>query len=293
MSLQTNPNVANASQTQGVNPDVYNAIKSASIKTGVSFDYLVDQARTESNFQPDIKSKTSSATGLYQFINSTWMGMVEKHGDKYGIDTTQDKQEILEMRKDPKVASYMAAEFAKENSQHLQNTVGGQIGQTDLYLAHFLGAGGAEKFLKGWKDNPNQNAEILFPAAAKANKNVFTDRGTGEKRSLDEVYQFFANKFDDIGTTQVASVTVPTTQNANQITSTENIIPSPLRVASPYTQGIAIARLAQAPKMEMPVLSPYTNMILAALDVPRGNSKGEGTVWFKGGDFGESGNQIF
>lgn len=294
MSLQANPNITNSVQTQGVNPDVYNAIKSASIKTGVSFDYLLDQARTESNFQPEIKSKTSSATGLYQFINATWMGMVEKHGDKYGIDTSQDKQDILEMRKDPKMASYMAAEFAKENGQHLQNTVGGQIGQTDLYLAHFLGAGGAEKFLKGWKDNPDQNAEILFPAAAKANKNVFTDRGTGKKRSLDEVYQFFANKFDDKGTTQVAATTVSPEENANQLTAkSENIIPSPLRVASPYTQGSVIARLAHTPKMEMPVLSPYTNMILAALDVPRGNGKGEGTVWFKGSGLGESGNQVF
>ena len=291
MSLPTNinPNIIGNPVNQklaGINPNVVRAIKSASQKTGVSFDYLLDQARTESNFKTDVKSKTSSATGLYQFINSTWLGMIEKHGEKYGIDTdAKSKKEILDLRKDPEAASYMAAEFAKENGKHLQNTVGGQIGETDLYLAHFLGAGGAERFLKGWKTNPNQDANILFPTAAKANKNVFTNRKTGQARSLDEVYQFFANKFDDDGKAVLGAPTQVASATSEQEEAQPIGLPSPLRVASPYTRANHILRLASAPKMELPVLSPYTNMILAALDVPRGNAKGEGTVWFKGGGF--------
>lgn len=295
VSLHNNP----VAQAKGINPAVYNAIKSASQKTGVSFDYLLDQARTESNFQTDIKAKTSSATGLYQFINSTWMTMIEKHGEKYGLDTSKDKQEILDLRKDPKIASYMAAEFAKENSNHLENTVGGQIGQTDLYLAHFLGAGGAEKFLKNWHTNPQQPADAVFPTAAKANKNVFYDKATGKTRSLDEVYQFFANKFNE-GTdskqnTQIAvvnesNVTTPVTPLQNDLVQTR---PSAIqRLASTADINRDLSRLV--PKASLPVLSPYTNMILAALDVPRGNGKGEGTVWFKGGGFGSDGaNSIF
>ncbi len=286
MSLHNNVNHANITQTSGVRHDVWSAIKSASQKTGVSFDYLLDQARVESNFRPDIKAKTSSATGLYQFINTTWMGMVEKYGEKYGIDTqAKSKKEILDLRKDPKMASYMAAEFAKENSNHLQNTVGGEIGETDLYLAHFLGAGGAEKFLKGWKDNPNQAADQLFPAAAKANKNVFYDRQTGKTRTLDDVYQFFANKFDANTTYQTA---VAQTQAPRAIEPKgEEVLASPLRVTQPYNRG-SLMRLV--PKQEVPILSPYTNMILAALEVPRGTNKGEGTVWFNKGNSSQGQN---
>ena len=175
---------------------VLDAIAGASRQTGVDFSYLVQQAAAESNFNTDIKAKTSSATGLYQFIDSTWLTMVDRYGDQYGLQTDgKTRSEILNMRKDPKAASFMAAAFASENEKTLNNNWGGKVGATELYFAHFLGAGGASAFLKARDENPLQTAADLFPKAARANRNVFYDQKTGEARTLEQVYQFFDKKF--------------------------------------------------------------------------------------------------
>ena len=178
---------------------VANAIQNASDKTGVDFAYLVQQANAESSFNPNAKAKTSSATGLFQFIESTWMNMMNKHGEKYGIDVENtSKRALLNMRKDPEIASNMAAEFASENEKFLQDHwAKGEkdIGSTELYLAHFLGASGAAGFLNARDENPNRQAAYIFPEAAAANKNVFYDRATGRARSFEEIYNFFDNKF--------------------------------------------------------------------------------------------------
>lgn len=174
---------------------ILSAIKTASAKTGVSFSYLMEKAAAESNFNPTIKAKTSSATGLFQFIESTWMDMINKHGAKYGIDTDQSRQNLLDLRKNPQIASLMAAEFADGNAAHLEKTVGGKIGNTELYFAHFMGAGGASAFLTQLKKNPMALAADLFPKEARANRNVFYDRQTGQPKTLQQVYDFFDKKF--------------------------------------------------------------------------------------------------
>jgi len=186
-----------ASLAGGASRGVANAIKQASARTGVNFAYLVRQAAAESSFNAGAKAKTSSATGLYQFIESTWLNMVEKYGGKHGISTeNKSRSEILEMRKDPKAAALMAAEFASENEKFLKTHTDGEIGSTELYFAHFLGAGKAAAFLNARADNPLQDAATLFPRAAKANRNVFYDTATGRAKTMAEVYAHFDNKFD-------------------------------------------------------------------------------------------------
>ncbi len=175
---------------------ILTAIEKASDKSGVDFSYLVKQAKAESSFDPNAKAKTSSATGLYQFIDSTWIDMVNKYGDDYGMNTAgKSRSEILAMRKDPESASFMAAAFASENEKSLDNNWGGDVGATELYFAHFLGASGAAAFLNARDENPIRSAADIFPRAARANRNVFYDRETGQPRSLEAVYQFFNQKF--------------------------------------------------------------------------------------------------
>lgn len=184
------------------------AIQTASARVGVDFSYMVEQAAAESNFRPEIKAKTSSATGLYQFIESTWMGMMDQFADKHGIETAgKSKSEILEMRKDPEIASLMAAELASQNASVLESRwAKGEkdIGSTELYFAHFMGAGGASAFMNAHDKNPTMEAAILFPKAANANKNVFYDSATGKPRSLEQVYAFFDKKFSGNEVNQIA-----------------------------------------------------------------------------------------
>jgi hypothetical protein len=218
---------------------IASSIQNAAAKTGVNFSYLLQQAKVESNFKTDAKAKTSSATGLYQFIESTWLSMVNEYGDKYGLGayadkisdggrvaSSSDRQAILALRKDPKIASFMAAEYAKENQQHLQKTVGGDIGSTELYLAHFMGPAGAARFLDAYRDSPNRNAAAAFPTEARANRGVFFDKD-GSARSLKEVYAFFDKKFsiDD-----ASSVTQVAAADTNDIYTKMPMRPVPSRV---------------------------------------------------------------
>lgn len=191
-------------------PGVVNAIKKASTSTGVDFAYLMEKASAESSFRPDIKAKTSSATGLFQFIEKTWIAMVRDHGNDHGLGKYADKisadgkvtdaktrKEILELRKDPETAAAMAAEYAADNKAFLESRVKGDVGPVELYLAHFMGPGGAAGFLSAMKNNPLDTAADIFPTAARTNRNVFYDAKTGQPRSLAGVYDFFARKFQN------------------------------------------------------------------------------------------------
>ncbi len=243
----------NALQAFQVPKDVYNAIKNAAAKTGVNFTYLMEKAAVESSFNPNAKAKTSSATGLFQFIESTWLRMVKDHGDKYGLSkyadkisddgkvaSRKDRNEILALRKDPEVASLMAAEFAAGNYDYLKAHVGGDIGSTELYMAHFLGAGGASGFLSAMKKSPNMTAADIFPKEARANRNVFYDAKSGAPRSLREVYAFFDKKFDGVAT-QPSANSVMTANNNLRLNSDDG---TQARLASIRPEQDPFARLA-------------------------------------------------
>jgi len=181
------------------------AIKAAANATGVDFTFLFQQAKVESGLNAQAKAGTSSATGLFQFTKDTWFKVVEQHGDAMGLSseasslrnggaTAADRQKILDMRNDPAISAQLAAHYAIDNAKALQ-AQGHQItGPTDLYLAHFLGSGGASKFLAGMKENPNAPAASVLPSAANANKAIFYKDGT--PASFADIYQRFAKRFD-------------------------------------------------------------------------------------------------
>lgn len=191
---------------------VTNAIADASRRTGVDFAYLMGQAKIESAMNPNAKASGSSATGLYQFLDQSWLAVVNNHGAEHGMAWAADaikqgsngryyvadpalRQQILDLRKHPETASVMAAEFASDNRDYIESKTGRPAESVDLYLAHFLGAGGAAKFLNAAANNPNASGAALFPAAARANRSVFYDR-QGNARSLSDIRQSFAQKLN-------------------------------------------------------------------------------------------------
>jgi hypothetical protein len=213
---------------QGLSPrkaGAANAIALASQRTGVDFNYLLGQAQVESGLNAGARAGTSSATGLYQFIEQSWLGVVKAHGAEHGMGWAADsirqgsngryyvadgasRQAILGLRNDPTAASLMAAEHASDNKDMLEASLGRDATGTDLYMAHFLGIGGAKKFLKAMDAAPGTSAAALFPGAARANRNVFYD-SNGVPRSLGDVYRRFASKLDkgaaSVGATGLAS----------------------------------------------------------------------------------------
>jgi len=195
-----------------IRADVLNGIQQASANTGVDFAYLMAQAAKESSFNPDAKAKSSSASGLYQFVEQTWLSVVRKHGAEYGLGDMADKikvgtdgrlrvadpalrKEILNLRRDPAIAAAMAAEHAADNEERLDAKLDRDVVATDLYMAHFLGLNGAVNFLKKMEAKPDQPAADLFPKAAAANKSIFY-RTDGTQRTLKEIYDRFDKRMD-------------------------------------------------------------------------------------------------
>jgi len=206
---------ASARPARPAGGEVESAIAAAARRSTVGFDFLVAQAQVESAMDPSAKAATSSASGLYQFIDSTWLHTMHRHGERFGlgavaaqIDVSANggaqvrdparRAAILDMRNDPRIAALMAAGLAEDNRAHLAPILGREPGSNELYLAHFLGAGGAGRFLQAMEHNPQQDAAALFPAAARANPAIFNRPG-GVPDSVAGVMQRLSDRFERAG----------------------------------------------------------------------------------------------
>jgi hypothetical protein len=209
----------------GATQGVVNSIRQAARATDVDFSLLMAQAQQESGFQPDAKASGSSATGLFQFIDSTWLGLVQRYGAKYGVGAlaqqiTTDgnsravvadaatRQRILDLRKDPSLSAALAGEYTRENKASLEQALGRPADNADLYMAHFLGANGAIAFLKAAGSAGGTPAADLLPAAAAANPGVFYD-ASGRKLSVAEIYGNFTRRINDAAQQAAAAGPAP------------------------------------------------------------------------------------
>ena len=78
-----------------VHTDVLAALRTAAHKTGLDFDYLLSTAMRESKLDAQAKSKSSSASGLFQFIDQTWLGLVKKFGGTLALGVSIENPAVL------------------------------------------------------------------------------------------------------------------------------------------------------------------------------------------------------
>ncbi len=107
----------------------------------------------------------------------------------------------MKLRDDPDAASSMAAVFAQSNSFKLTGKIGRRPTDGELYMAHFMGAGGAGKLISNAENNPNASGAALFPNAAAANRSIFYDK-TGRARSVSEVYSVLNARYASAANSQ-------------------------------------------------------------------------------------------
>jgi len=169
------------------------AIRRASSATGVDADFLLKTARRESAMNPAAKARTSSAAGLFQFIEQTWLATVKAHGAKHGYGQYADliyrgsdgrwrvegsaRNVVLDLRFDAQAASTMAGELTASNAAYLRGRTGREPGAGDLYAAHFLGPAGAAQLMEAMDRRPGASAAAIFPQAAAANRPIFYRNG--------------------------------------------------------------------------------------------------------------------
>ncbi|HEU4651042.1 MAG TPA: lytic transglycosylase domain-containing protein [Croceibacterium sp.] len=184
------------------------AIARASAVTGVDFNYLLAQAKIESALDPSARADTSSAAGLYQFTSGTWLETLDRHAARHGMRWADDaisrhagraeigdpamRAHVMSLRFDPDASALMAAELARDNAGELRGVLGREPDATELYMAHFLGIGGARAFLSALQADPGQQAAMILPQAADANRPIFYD--SGRPRSVGEVMELMRGK---------------------------------------------------------------------------------------------------
>lgn len=197
------------------------ALKNAAAVTGSDFHYLLGTAMRESSLRPQARSATSSATGLFQFVEQTWLGLVKAHGARYGLGAYAGaiqrgadgrwrcdagvRDSILALRKDPRTSALMAGEFAKDTGNQLRAELGRDVCGGELYAAHFLGTGAACRLIRLNGSNPAASAAGQFPEAAAANRGVFF-HPDGSPKSIRDVYAWAMRQPGAEGTVRVASL---------------------------------------------------------------------------------------
>lgn len=254
------------------------AIRKASQVTGAKFSYLLATAKVESNLNPNAAAKTSSAGGLFQFIDRTWLGTLKEAGPHLGYERYADaitrtddgryvisdpamRREIMALRQDPTANALMAGVFTNSNAKHLTNKLGRAPTDGELYIAHFMGANGAARLITAAESNPRAVAAESFSAAARANRSIFFDK-SGRARSFAEVTQNLAGRFD-VAKSRVAGLTgAEAVQNSGgeAVLSTGSVAET-ARVARAYQVADATTRMPAVHAMPNVAQAAAQNMV--------------------------------
>ncbi len=182
---------------------VESAIQRASQATGVDFSFLMKTAGRESGMNPGAKANSSSAAGLFQFVEQTWLSTLKQHGPKHGygryadliskggdgryhVASDEARRAVMDLRLDPHAASLMAGELTSDAAAYLKGRTGRNPTSGELYAAHFLGPQGSAKLIEAVQQQPAASAAQLFPDAAHANKAIFYR--DGRAATVGEVY---------------------------------------------------------------------------------------------------------
>ena len=137
----------------------------------------------ESGNNPNAVNKNGGASGLYQFMPDTWRTLMQQHPD-LGLTANGAT--------DPTQATKAMQAFTADNAKALASS-GIAVNDKNLFMAHFLGAGGAAKFIQAGAQNPNANAAAMFPKEAAANPTIFYYGG--KPSTLGEVYSLMTRNF--------------------------------------------------------------------------------------------------
>jgi hypothetical protein len=258
---------------------VTGAIRQAAQATGTSFQYLLATAQVESGLNPQAGAPTSSARGLFQFVEQTWLGTLKQSGaalgygqyaaaitktasGHYQVQDPAMRSAILKLRNDPVANAVMAGAFTQANAALLSEKLGRSPSEGELYIAHFLGAGGAARLISAAASNPNATAASHFPNAAQANSSIFYDRATGAARSLADVRDVLTARYD------VAARESNENTNVAQVSvAPRGVVTIPRFAATSIPAGVAAVPVAAAePTLAAAAVTPAAAQVAMAPD---------------------------
>jgi hypothetical protein len=271
-------------QPHSASSQVAGAIRQAASSTGASFNYLLATAQIESNFNPAAQASTSSAKGLYQFIDQTWLATMKAAGSALGfgrhaaaitrgedgrfeVQDPDARKAIMNLRSDAKTSALMAGHYAQVNAAHLTDGLGRAPTEGELYIAHFLGADGASRLINAAATQPNTRGADLFPAAANANRSIFYDRA-GNARSSLAVYLELTGRYDNARANIGADVAASPLRGALTPELPAPIPPAPIPDTAGVAQAYAAAQAVSSVKAPIPPPPPDASTVTAFAAVP-------------------------
>jgi len=161
---------------------------------------LMAIADKESSLAVRAKASTSSAEGLFQFIESTWMRVVRDFGAAHGlaaeaglvaegpdgldISDPQERARVLGLRRDPYLSAVMASEMLSRDATRIGSRIGRPLTHGEIYIAHFLGPDDAGAFMDKVANSPGTVAARILPRPARANRPIFFASGRRKPRGL-------------------------------------------------------------------------------------------------------------
>ena len=213
--------------------DLVETVVRAARDTDTDPTLLMAIADKESAFAPTVKASTSSATGLFQFIDSTWLRVVRDFGAEFGLEkeavaiengggdiaNATERRRILAMRNNPYLSALLAAKMLKHDAARISARIGRELSDGETYLAHFLGPSDAEKFIAKLVSEPHYAAPKLLPKPARANRSIFFGASHRKAKALTvaDVHRKFENMMDmradryrDVGKLTNVSAYAPT-----------------------------------------------------------------------------------
>ena len=119
----------------------------------------------------------------------------------------------------------MAGVLTQSNSFKLTGMIGRRPTESELYMAHFMGVGGAAKLINNAEDNPKASAAWLFPNAAAANHSIFYDR-QGSARSVSEVYSVLTSRYAGAASSQATQTALAMYGNTAPATAVASAAPA-------------------------------------------------------------------
>ncbi len=142
--------------------------------------YVRDVVKAESGGRANAKNPLSSATGLGQFIESTWLDLFKKNFPDRANNMSD--QTILALRNDAEISKKLIEAYARENAAILRQA-GVSVNEAALQLAHFLGPKGAISVLTA--KSGTLVSQVLPQSAISANQSIL-----GGGKTVDDVIAY-------------------------------------------------------------------------------------------------------
>lgn len=242
-------NKNNSSNDEAIKPFTATGTKKAVYDEAMANGFTDADARTivalahfesRGTFSPTVKNPKSTATGVFQFIDSTWTLEGGTAANRHDLNT-QIK---------------LGIQHTKSNIKYIEDKTGVVLTGSQIYIPHLLGRGGAEIVFKAIKANPEQSARAVISKFSKDPDHLMRINGIPKDATIGNAMHFFTKKIDDI-TAQHYGGTGSTHKTVFESESTTAIEQAPIKPESRYEGTIDRLDLDDLPRIDDDFITPH------------------------------------